>query len=103
MQHMNTHAPEVVPATAVRASWRDYYELGKPRIVLLIVFTAIVGMFLAVPGIPPLQQFIAGTVGIGLAASCASAINHLLDRRATLPCFAPATGRCRRATSPNAR
>ena len=87
MQHMNTHAPEVVPATAVRASWRDYYELGKPRIVLLIVFTAIVGMFLAVPGIPPLQQFIAGTVGIGLAASCASAINHLLDRRADAAMF----------------
>ncbi|MDE2023544.1 MAG: heme o synthase [Gammaproteobacteria bacterium] len=84
---MNTPAPEVIQAKAVRASWRDYYELGKPRIVLLIVFTAIVGMFLAVPGMLPLQQFIAGTVGIGLAASCASAINHLLDRRADAAMF----------------
>jgi protoheme IX farnesyltransferase len=84
---MNTHTPEVIQAKAVHASWRDYYELGKPRIVLLIVFTAIVGMFLAVPGMLPLQQFIAGTVGIGLAASCASAINHLLDRRADAAMF----------------
>ena len=36
-----------------RATWRDYYELGKPRVVALIVFTAVVGMFLAVPGLPP--------------------------------------------------
>ncbi len=70
-----------------QASWRDYYELGKPRIVLLIVFTAIVGMFLAVPGMLPLRQFIFGTIGIGLAASCASAINHLLDRRADAAMF----------------
>ncbi len=72
---------------ATHATWRDYYELGKPRIVLLIVFTAIVGMFLAVPGMVPLRQFIFGTIGIGLAASCASAINHLLDRRADAAMF----------------
>ncbi|MDE2196656.1 MAG: heme o synthase [Gammaproteobacteria bacterium] len=72
---------------AVHASWRDFYELGKPRIVLLIVFTAMVGMFLAVPGMVPLKQFIFGTIGIGLAASCASAINQLLDRRADAAMF----------------
>ena len=49
--------------------------------VVLIVFTAVVGMFLAVPGWPPLIPFLAGTLGIGLAASSAAAINHLLDRR----------------------
>ncbi|MFL6547079.1 MAG: heme o synthase [Povalibacter sp.] len=63
------------------ATWRDYYELGKPRVVMLIVFTAIVGMFLAVPGLPPPQALLLGTIGIGLAASCAAAINHVLDRR----------------------
>jgi protoheme IX farnesyltransferase len=63
------------------ASWRDYYELGKPRVVMLIMFTAIAGMFLAAPGLPPLNALIAGTLGIALAASGAAAINHVLDRR----------------------
>ncbi len=58
-----------------------YYELCKPRVVYLIVFTAVVGMFLAVPGWPPLSALIAGTLGIALAASSAAAINHLLDQR----------------------
>lgn len=49
--------------------------------MILIVFTAVVGMFLAVPGWPPLSALLAGTLGIGLAASSAAAINHLLDRR----------------------
>ena len=84
---MNTHASEIAQTKAAHASWRDYYELGKPRIVLLIVFTAIVGMFLAVPGMVPLRQFIFGIIGVGLAASCASAINHLLDRRADAAMF----------------
>jgi len=64
-----------------RATWRDYYELGKPRVVMLIVFTAIVGMFLAAPGLPPGQALLLGTLGIALAASSAAAINHVLDRR----------------------
>lgn len=63
------------------ATWRDYYELGKPRVVLLLVFTAIVGMLLASPGLPPLSAFLFGTLGIGLASSSAAAINHVLDRR----------------------
>ena len=58
-----------------------YLELCKPRVVALIVFTAIVGMFLAVPGLPPWNAMIFGTLGIGLAASSAAAINHLLDQR----------------------
>ncbi len=84
---MNTRLQETLLTQSGQASWWDFYELGKPRIVLLIVFTAIVGMFLAVPGILPLRQFIFGTIGIGLAASCASAINHLLDRRADAAMF----------------
>ncbi len=58
-----------------------YYELCKPKVVYLIVFTAVVGMILAVPGWPPLNALIFGTIGIGLAASSAAAINHLLDQR----------------------
>ena len=64
-----------------QATWRDFYELGKPRVVALIVFTAVVGMFLAVPGFPPPDKLFFGTLGIGLAASAAAAVNHLLDQR----------------------
>lgn len=63
------------------ATWRDFFELGKPKVVSLIVFTAVVGMFLAVPGLPPLAALLWGTAGIGLAASSAAAINHVVDRR----------------------
>jgi protoheme IX farnesyltransferase len=60
---------------------RRYLELCKPKVVLLIVFTAVVGMFLAVPGWPPVDALLAGTAGIALAAASAAAINHLLDQR----------------------
>lgn len=63
------------------AHWRDYYELTKPRVVALIVFTAIVGMFLAVPGWPGSTALLFGTLGIGLAASSAAVVNHVLDAR----------------------
>ena len=62
------------------ATWRDYVELGKPKVVALIVFTAVVGMFLAVPGLPPVSALVFGTLGIGLAASSAAAVNHVVDR-----------------------
>jgi protoheme IX farnesyltransferase len=61
--------------------WRDYYELTKPRVVMLIVFTAIVGMFLSVPGWPGAVPLLFGTLGIGLAASSAAVFNHILDAR----------------------
>jgi protoheme IX farnesyltransferase len=67
--------------TVSSTTWRDFYELGKPRVVALIVFTAVVGMFLAVPGWPPLSKLLFGTLGIGLAASGAAAVNHLLDQK----------------------
>jgi heme o synthase len=59
----------------------DYLDLCKPKVVALIVFTAIVGMLLAVPGAVPLDLFLFGTLGIGLAAASAAAINHFIDRR----------------------
>jgi protoheme IX farnesyltransferase len=61
--------------------WRDYLELCKPKVVALIVFTAVVGMFLATPGWVPLDALIAGTLGIGLAAASAAAINHVVDQK----------------------
>ncbi len=61
--------------------WRDFYELTKPRVVALIVFTAVVGMFLAVPGWPGAIPLIFGTIGIGFAASGAAVFNHILDAR----------------------
>jgi heme o synthase len=62
--------------------WREYLALCKPRIVSLIVFTAIAGMFLSVPGLAPWQVFLFGSLGIGLGAASAAAINHLIDEKA---------------------
>ena len=61
--------------------WRSFYELTKPRVVMLIVFTSIVGTLLAVPGMPPLDALIFGNLGIGLAAASAAVVNHVLDER----------------------
>ena len=63
------------------AHWRDYYALTKPGVVQLLVFTAIVGMFLAVPGMVPLTALIAGSLGIGLAAAAGAVVNQILDQR----------------------
>jgi protoheme IX farnesyltransferase len=61
--------------------WRRYLELTKPKVVALIVFTAIVGTLLASPGWPPLDALVWGNLGIALASGCAATINHVLDRR----------------------
>ena len=63
------------------ASWRDYYQLCKPRVVYLIVFTAIVGMFLSTTGFVPLTALVFGTLGNGLGAASGAAINHLVDEK----------------------
>lgn len=68
-------------ATAPPAVWKHYLELTKPRVVMLIVFTAIVGTLLASPGFPPLNALIWGNLGIALASASAAVINHVLDRR----------------------
>jgi len=60
---------------------REYFSLTKPRVVALIVFTAVVGMFLSTPGRLPLAAFLFGTLGIALAAASAAAINHVLDKK----------------------
>jgi protoheme IX farnesyltransferase len=61
--------------------WRLYFELTKPKVVALIVFTAIVGTLLSSPGMPPLDALIWGNLGIALASACAAAINHVLDQK----------------------
>jgi len=58
-----------------------FYQLTKPRVVSLIVFTAIIGMFLAVPGVVLLQPFLAGTLGIALVAGAAAAMNCLVEQK----------------------
>jgi heme o synthase len=69
-----------MPAMPLRARLREYYELCKPRVVMLITFTAIVGMFLATPGMVPPDVLILGSLGITLMAASAAAVNQLLDR-----------------------
>ncbi|MGR8998099.1 MAG: heme o synthase [Gammaproteobacteria bacterium] len=71
-----------MPSKSSVLSWKNYYTLCKPNVVAEMLFTAVVGMLLAVPGMPPLEPFIYGTVGIALAASSAAAMNHFIDRKA---------------------
>ena len=72
----------VIAVAPPRASrWRDYLELTKPKVSLLIVFTAIVGMVLAVPGMVPLGPLLLGSLGIAMASGSAAAFNHVLDQR----------------------
>ena len=59
----------------------QFYQLTKPRVVSLIVFTAVIGMLLATPGIAPLEPLLFGTIGIALVAGAAAAINCLVERR----------------------
>ena len=59
----------------------QFYHLTKPRVVSLIVFTAVIGMFLATPGMVPLQALIAGTLGIALTAGAAAAVNCLVEQK----------------------
>src|SRR5690625_330539 len=75
----------VLMTTATAQIWqrtRFFLGLCKLRIVALIVFTALVGMALATPGMIPLNALVWGTLGIGMASASAAAINHLLDERA---------------------
>jgi len=58
----------------------DFFELCKPRVNTLIVFTAMIGMCLASPGFPPLARFLAASIGIALVAGAAAAINCLVER-----------------------
>src|SRR5271155_2087226 len=68
-------------AALSQPGWREYLSLTKPKVSLLIVFTAIVGMVLASPGMVPLPALVFGTLGIAMASGSAATLNHILDRR----------------------
>lgn len=72
---------DTTPAADMTITWRDYYELCKPKVVALIMFTALVGMFLAVPGMVPWEPLVYGSIGIALASASAAAINQVVDQR----------------------
>lgn len=63
-----------------RSSFQNFLALCKPRVTLLIVFTAMIGMFLATPNMVPLQIFLAATIGIGMASGAAAAFNCLVEQ-----------------------
>ena len=62
-------------------NWRDYLELCKPKVVALLLLTAVIGMFMATPYMVPLDILLFGTIGIGMAAGAAAVVNHVVDRR----------------------
>lgn len=68
-------------ASKQAVSWRDYYEMCKPRVVMLMILTAMVGMFLAVPGMVPIDVLVLGNLGIALVAGSGAVVNHLIDYR----------------------
>ncbi|MCU7797270.1 MAG: heme o synthase [Candidatus Thiodiazotropha sp. (ex Myrtea spinifera)] len=67
--------------TTATYSWHDYYEMTKPKVVLLIAFTALVGMLLSTEGFVPWQALLFGLAGISLAAASGAVINHVIDQR----------------------
>ena len=84
--NQQTQATEGAPKSQGRPiTWRDYYELTKPKVVYLLVFTAVVGMFLAndvtQSWFPPLNALIFGTLGIAFASGAAAVVNHVVDAR----------------------
>ena len=66
---------------SVLARWPDFLELTKPRVVALMLLTALIGMCMAVPGLVPWEPLVFGNIGIGLCAGAAAAINHVVDER----------------------
>ncbi|ALT76157.1 MULTISPECIES: heme o synthase [unclassified Roseateles] len=78
----NPSVPAASPAPSSR--WQQYYQLTKPRVVQLIVFCAVIGMALAIPGLPAGAQWgaiLAATVGIWLVAGAAAAFNCLIEQQ----------------------
>lgn len=66
-------------AAGIAANWKDYIGLCKAKVVVVMLLTALVGMCLAAPGLPPLPAVFWGLIGIGLAAASAAAVNHVVD------------------------
>jgi len=76
--------PSLAASTSLSSRRQQYYQLTKPRVVQLIVFCAVIGMALAVPGLPSGAQWgaiLAATVGIWLVAGAAAAFNCLIEQQ----------------------
>ncbi len=61
--------------------WRDYLTMTKPKVVAMLLLTALVGMCLATTGLPPWSVLVVGLLGIGFQSAAAAVFNHVLDRR----------------------
>lgn len=72
---------EMIAHETFAYSWRDYFEMTKPKVVLLIAFTALVGMLLSTEGMIPWQPLVFGLAGISLASACGAVLNHIIDHR----------------------
>ena len=70
---------EISLVSAEPRSWRRYYDLTKPKVVMLIAFTALVGMLLAAPDLPRWDLLFPAMIGISLAAAAGAAVNHVVD------------------------
>lgn len=68
-------------ATSARRHLRSYAKLAKLRVLALIMFCAVIGMFLAAPAMVPVSTLVAGAIGIALVAGAAAAVNCLIERR----------------------
>ncbi|UZD65860.1 MULTISPECIES: heme o synthase [Marinobacter] len=69
------------PTTTRSVSWRDFLELTKPRVVALMILTAVIGMLLAAPGVPGWDVLVFGNLGIALLAGAAAVVNHVVDQK----------------------
>src|SRR5262245_26697975 len=81
MPHHPATGPAGMELGATSAHWRDYLELCKPRVVALMMVTAVIGMMLATPGLVPWTALVFGNLGIALCAASAAAVNHIVDQR----------------------
>ena len=68
-------------SSSFKANWKDYLALCKPKVVLLMLITALVGAFVATPDLPDLVRLNLALLGIGACAASGAAINHIIDHR----------------------
>ena len=78
---MRTMTETKINTQSLTANFGNCLALCKPRVTALIVFTAVIGMFLATPGMVPLNILLAATIGIGMSSGAAAAFNHLVEQK----------------------
>lgn len=83
---MSDTTQTVLSPAPIRPVWRDYLELTKPGVVLLLMVTAVIGMFLATnpPGMVPLAILLPASIGMAFAMAASAIVNHVVDRRIDL-------------------